>query len=100
MLVPRHSPIALPALGLVAALAWPRNARAEPSHMVSPGLSFGVSFGERTSFSLGLDVRYSFLPNGSSCGATSWGFGSFGQAALLIGKGGVAGRFALGAHAG
>jgi hypothetical protein len=101
MLVRRPSPIALPALGLVAALAWPREARAQSSHHgVSPGLSFGVSFGERTSFSLGLDVRYSYLPNGADCGGSAWGFGPFGQAALLIGSGGVAGRFALGAHGG
>ncbi|APR88158.1 putative lipoprotein [Minicystis rosea] len=100
MLVLRHPPLALPALGLVAAIAWPREARAQSSHMVSPGISLGVSFGERTSFSIGLDVRYSFLPKGESCGGTAFGGGAFGQAALLIGSGGVAGRFAAGAHGG
>jgi hypothetical protein len=64
MLTSLRYPVALPALGLVAALAWPREARADSSHMVSPGLSFGVSFGERTSFSLGLDLLYSYLPQG------------------------------------
>jgi hypothetical protein len=100
MLIPLRSPVALPALGLVAALAWPREAHADVSHMVSPALSFGVSFGERTSFSLGLDVRYAVLPEGAGCSATPWGFGTFGQAALLIGSGGVAGRFAAGLHGG
>lgn len=100
MLVPLRAPLALPALGLVAALAYPREAHADSIHMVSPGLSLGVSFGERTSFSLALDVRYSVLPNHSRCGGSSWGVGPFAQAALLVGSGGVAWRFASGAHAG
>jgi hypothetical protein len=101
MSISRHAPVVLPALGLVAALAWPREASAQNSHhAVSPGLSLGVSFGERTSFSIGLDVRYSYLPQGDRCGDPGYGFGPFGQAALLIGRGGVAWRFAAGAHAG
>jgi hypothetical protein len=99
IVLPRSSAV-LPALGLVAAIAWPCEARADIQHMVSPGLSFGVSFGERTSFSMGVDVRYSYLPNGDLNGATIYGFGPFAQAALLVGSFGAAGRFAAGAQVG
>lgn len=97
----RDSIVALPALGLVAALAWPTQARAGDAHWVSPGLSLGISLGDRPTFSVALDVRYSYLPQGNGCGVSSaWGMGTFGQAALLVNGGGVAGRFAVGAHGG
>src|SRR5262245_48727493 len=89
-------------LGLVTALAWPSPALAEGhAHAVSPGLYFGVTFGERTMATLGLDLRYTYLSTAGSCPQLpNMGFGPFGQAALVFYGGGVAGRFALGAHGG
>lgn len=60
----------IPAAALaVAALATPATAHAEDLGIwFSPGLSFGVSFGQKTTFALGLDVRQSVVFTGShSC---------------------------------
>jgi hypothetical protein len=56
----------IPAAALaVATLVTPTTARADdPRVWVSPGLSFGVSFGQKTTFALGLDVRQSTLFTG------------------------------------
>ena len=56
----------VPAAALaVAALVAPSTARADdPRFWVSPGISFGVSFGVKTTFAVGLDVRQSVLFTG------------------------------------
>jgi hypothetical protein len=75
---------------MITAMAWPASAQ-------SVGLSFGVAVGDRTTASLGLDLRYAARLHRCS---ELVGLGPFGQAALLFNGGGVAGRFSLGAHMG
>jgi hypothetical protein len=85
-------------LGLVSTLAWPARAQDAYNH-VSGGLALGVSFGDRATFSVGLDFRYAYTPEGP-CASLLAGAGPFVQAMLLVNGGGVAGRVALGAHGG
>jgi len=97
MRVPRAA-LASSLLGLVTAMAWPAHAQ-EAANAFSGGLYLGFTFGDRPTFTLGLDFRHAYVPD--PCGVHGpAGAGPFGQAALLINDGGVAGRFSLGAHGG
>src|SRR5262249_29161196 len=91
----------LSAAGFILAAAWPGEACAEDMFRVgvSPGLSFGVSFGVKTSFALGLDVRQSFATwYGPNSYEGNWaGVGVFAQATWLNFS---AWRFAAGLHGG
>lgn len=69
--MPAHSRLlgpVMPAAALaLATLVTPTTARADDLRVwVSPGITFGVAFGPKTSFALGLDVRESTLFTGYS----------------------------------
>jgi hypothetical protein len=90
----------LVALGVAAGLASSREAAADESegegadevtHIVSPGLMFSLSLGDKTAFGLGLDARYTAVFGRAA------GVGAFAQATWLNFS---AGRFAAGAHGG
>jgi hypothetical protein len=86
---------ALVAAGLVGGLNMSRAEAADVRHTVSPALMFSVSFGDKTAFGLGLDVRYTAIFQKSGGYAT--GVGAFAQATWLNFS---AGRFAAGLHGG
>ena len=91
----------IPAAALaVAALVTPTTARADdPRIWFSPGLSFGVTFGEKTSFALGFDLRQTTLFTGFDIcsGERRYGAGPYLQATWLNFS---SWRFGAGLHGG
>ncbi len=86
---------ALVAAGLAGSLTTSRAEADEVRHTVSPGLTFSISFGDKTAFGLGLDARYTATIQKS--GGYAFGVGVFAQATWLNFS---AGRFAGGIHGG
>lgn len=96
LLSSRTLPRILTALGVAAGVSLPSAAHAQLI-TVSPGVSVSVSFGQKLSFGLSLDVRGTVRLD-RSCGSSQpMGAGIFAQATWLNFS---AGRFAAGLHGG
>src|SRR5262245_45305475 len=98
----RSIPCSLAALGAAALMAAPTTAHAQfgGKVAVSPGLSLSISFGQKVTFGLGLDVRVTGLAKGEimPCDSNSRaGAGGYVQATWLNFS---AWRFGAGAHGG
>lgn len=102
-LPPRLLPSSLAAIGAAALMAAPTPAHAQEggSVAISAGLSFNVSFGQKTNFGLGFDLRVTGLVEGGRtmpCDSKSrMGFGGYAQATWLNFS---AWRFGAGGHGG
>jgi hypothetical protein len=101
MLASRVIAPSLAALGGAAILLAPSGARADGSRVaVSPALTLSVSFGQKVSFGLGLDLRVTGMLEGYTSGCHNGprrGLGGFAQVTWLNFS---AWRFAGGAHGG
>jgi hypothetical protein len=97
----RFLPPSLAALALAAAIVAPGAARAEGIISVSPGFTLSISFGDKTAFGMGVDVRMTTLLKGeykgNYCADTRIGLGPFAQVTWLNFS---AWRVATGVHGG
>jgi hypothetical protein len=93
----RILPRTLTALGVAAGVSLPSVAHALDGISISPGVSLSLSFGQKVSFGLGVDLRATALFGTTSCTEGLNGVGIFAQATWLNFS---AGRFAAGLHGG